>query len=184
MRTTTTTIFALLGLASTVAADLYIFQVMSNFFTEGGTGTGDPIHVYSNRPNCKAVNNAIPLYSVDNDASSGGFACDGCDKGAIVDWPITRFEMYDGPDAVGSSTHHPTGLTSGTVGHITLRPDGDHFNLVWVSLDGKSQGIRGTCQRPAQAGRPAQDFACFGGFVSNSGVELFHCKTDLTSNVG
>jgi hypothetical protein len=125
MRTTITTVFALLGLASTVIADLYIFQASVGTWEDGGPIAGDPINVFTSPPSCNDVGRAINIFSVNNDASSGGFACDGCDVGtAIVNWSITRFEMYDGPDAIGSSTSNPTGLTSGAVGHISTRSIG------------------------------------------------------------
>ncbi|KAH0565896.1 hypothetical protein GP486_000699 [Trichoglossum hirsutum] len=184
MRTTMTTVFGLLGLSSTVVADLYIFQVTATAMDEGGLEVGHPINIFSSPPSCNDVNNAINIFSVNNDASKGGFVCDGCNEGSILDWTITRFEMYDGPNAIGAATSSPVSLTTGAVGHITLRPNGDHYNLVWVSLDGNSQGIRGTCQRPAQAGREAQTFQCFQGIGGSSGIELFHCTTDLRSNAG
>ncbi|KAF9039993.1 hypothetical protein BJ165DRAFT_1494877 [Panaeolus papilionaceus] len=108
-----------------VHADFLIFFATSNDVTEGGTFADTELFLVNNPPSCDDISKVVPIPAGSgngdpNDASSGGFACDGCDiSKAPDDMEITRLEIYDGPDAVGSATDNPTGITTDAVGHIS-----------------------------------------------------------------
>ncbi|KAK7464806.1 hypothetical protein VKT23_006012 [Stygiomarasmius scandens] len=177
--------FALLSasLLPLVQADFRIFFAVSNDLSEGGATSSNELLLFNNPPDCNDISSAVPISAGSgngdpNDASSGGFACDGCDADkAPDDFDITRLEIFDGPDAVGGSTNNPSGVTTEALGHITLRPnDNGNFDIDFVSLDGKTSGTRGTCDRSP---RPGQTFQCPEGAVNPNGVEIFQCHTDL-----
>ncbi|KAK7464808.1 hypothetical protein VKT23_006014 [Stygiomarasmius scandens] len=166
-----------------VRADFRIFYAMDNTLDEGGSSTSNVLFLFNNPPDCDDVHNAVAVPAGSgngdpNDASSGGFACDGCDSDkAPDDFDITRLEIYDGPDAVGSATDSPHGITTEALGHITLRPnDNGNFDIDFISLDGNTAGTRGTCDRSP---RPGQFFQCPTGLDNPTGTEIFQCHTDL-----
>lgn len=110
---------ALLGAAAErVTANFLIFATTNNDIL----GAANQFLLFNNPPSCEDAANAIPLTTgYDNDASSGGAACDGCDIGKNTqDWDITRLEFYDGSDAIGSATDNPQPLTSGGLGHLSM----------------------------------------------------------------
>ena len=69
---------------------------------------------------CSDVDGMVSLSNPnDNDASSGGWACDGCNQDAVRDWDIERFEMYNGDDAVGAVTDDPFPLFDRATGAVS-----------------------------------------------------------------
>ena len=112
-------LLSIAALSAPATANFYIFATNSNYFSPDG-GSGGQFNFLNNPPSCDDINNSINIMSTGNDASSGGVACDGCDISKNTqDWDITRFEFYDGPDAIGGSTDSPESLTSGGLGHIS-----------------------------------------------------------------
>lgn len=112
-------------LSATVSADFLIFATTSNQY-DGSSASG--FNFLNHPPSCDDIGNSINIITYDNDASKGGAACDGEGYGCtsaenIRDWDITRFEFYDGPDAIGGGTDDPESLTSGGLGHISMCPN-------------------------------------------------------------
>lgn len=93
--------FTSLSLISFVSADFLIYLGGSNGITGPGADSGtDEVTFFNTPPSCDDAYNAVPLENGNdgtNDASDGGWACDGCsDAVAIKDLVITRFEWFDG----------------------------------------------------------------------------------------
>lgn len=92
----------------------------------------------------------------DGDVSSGrGWGCDGCDNNiALRDWPITRLEMWDDPDA--DDRYYSLSTTG--AGWLTAykQPDGT-YELVSTLRIGDPFIHQGTCIR---APPTSDEFSC------------------------
>lgn len=95
-------LFALSLLSSIASADFWIYLGKSDTLQDGGGGTipSDGEAWFLNAvPDCDDYGNSITITrGIDNDASSGGWACDGCSSPGAPDDDITRFEFYNGGD--------------------------------------------------------------------------------------
>ena len=87
------------------AADFVIYYGGSNSVSEGGSSTYTEIKMFNGEPSCDDVNNAQPLENPRNDASSSGWACDGCSD-PIDSANIARFEWYNAGGPVAGPDGH------------------------------------------------------------------------------
>lgn len=141
--TTTTTI---LGLAATTAillngaaADFTIYLGNTNEIDNPGISfSAAGMQVHDHAPlDCSEVSDMVTISTPsDNDASSGGWACDGCNADAVRDWDVQRFEMYNGDDAVGSETDNPIPLFSSATGSVSTLYSSTFPSTPFVYLPG------------------------------------------------
>lgn len=128
MHFTPSTLAALTALLPLATADFRIYQGSgTGIVAPGAASSSSDLYILSNEPSCDdVVNYHSPLSQpADNDASSNGWACDGCTAAdAPQDWVVDRLEFYNADDAVGASTDSPypildiaTGSTSKSFQH-------------------------------------------------------------------
>ncbi|KAI1253858.1 hypothetical protein MGN70_004253 [Eutypa lata] len=179
--TITTTI---LGLAATTAillngaaADFTIYLGNTNEIDNPGISfSAAGMQVHDHAPlDCSEVSDMVTISTPsDNDASSGGWACDGCNADAVRDWDVQRFEMYNGDDAVGSETDNPIPLFSSATGSVTLyQTDGTNYDM-----RDSDDNLLGTCTRPEDP----QEMDCSEVIAATFLTHAFSCTSDLTPN--
>lgn len=109
MHTSTISAIALLSAISPALADFKIFCGVDSNSGDGITAT--VCMFFNNPPDCDdVIGEGGPFYiERDNDASSGGIACDGCDIGAApADWDVTRLEINEPDYFDGGADHFST----------------------------------------------------------------------------
>lgn len=121
MRFTATSIAAALLTLRPVAADFMIFYEVVNQIP-------DPaqfyyVELFNNPPGCDSPGQGADS-NYYNDASGGGFACDGCDiSQQMVDWDITRFEFNDSKDTVFAGPAQPYHISAYLNGFMVVSID-------------------------------------------------------------
>ena len=122
------TIAATLLAVHPAAADFSIFASSENQFPDPALTVTSTF--FNNPPSCDDVVHSIGVTSgYENDASNGGFACDGCDiSKAIPDWDITRFEINDDNDNIFLGPHEKMHMSKQT--HLRLSTSLTHDSLV------------------------------------------------------
>lgn len=87
-------------------ADFKVYVGEEYSFTEGGGVVVLGLNLFNNPPDCD--DEAVQYtQSINNDASEGGFACDGCEQSEDPEgWDIERFELphdqeWDGEEVDG-----------------------------------------------------------------------------------
>ena len=117
-----TSVALALAAASPALADFTVYLGNTNEINNPGVSfSASAMQVHDHAPlGCSDVDGSVSLSNPsDNDASSGGWACDGCNQDAVRDWNINRFEMYNGEDAVGASTDDPIPLFNRATGSVS-----------------------------------------------------------------
>ncbi|RYP93150.1 hypothetical protein DL770_000724 [Monosporascus sp. CRB-9-2] len=175
---------ALLGLAAVKGAgadfEIYIRGTNpDNNPNENYTSVGAQIH-YHSPVTCEETRKVVTIENARwNDASKHGWACNGCTEWPrkqwlrVQLWRVTRFEMYNGRDAVGGVRGNPHPLFDHATGAVTLyRLDDDHN---YYQMRDKYDAILGHCWRPEHP----QEMAC--PFIDSIPflTHFFSCETDL-----
>ena len=118
-------VIATLAASKGALADFQVYLGTTNEINNPGTSfSASAMQVHDHSPlGCSDVDGMVSLSNPnDNDASSGGWACDGCNQDAVRDWDIERFEMYNGDDAVGAVTDDPFPLFDRATGAVSTCP--------------------------------------------------------------
>ncbi|KAM5344171.1 hypothetical protein ACJ41O_012708 [Fusarium nematophilum] len=163
----TTKLAALLGLlAIPAAADFRIYIGAEQSLSEGGNQLAWGMQIHNNPPSCDDTNNQpSKIWNPRNDATIGGWACDGCDVSKhTLDWPIERLELP-----------HDDKYSQDTNGPLTI---------YWTPETGKYElrdesGQLGTCDRWEKDDDPHLH-ECWIIFRQISAYHVFTCYTDLT----
>ncbi|KAF4975741.1 hypothetical protein FZEAL_7518 [Fusarium zealandicum] len=191
-------ITTVLGLLSVpIAADFKVYLGSDQSLSEGGNQLVWAMMLFNNPPSCKdADRQPSMLNNPHNDATMGGWACDGCDEtNHLLDWPIDRLELphrmkyseeVDGPLSK-QAPFKSTGC------HI-LRPGGimvfdssnRHFYLAiyWTDATNSYElrdesTVWGRCDRWKKEDKP-QHVECYVLFRYIEYDHYFTCYTDLT----
>lgn len=104
------------------AADFTVYLGNTNEINNPGVSFSSVgMQVHDHAPlDCSEVSNSVTIATPsDNDASSGGWACDGCNADAVADWEIKRLEIYNGDDAIGAATDNPIPLFDRATGAVS-----------------------------------------------------------------
>lgn len=185
MRFTTASAAAALVAVQPAAANFLIFDIINNQAPD--PTTSQSVLLYNNPPACDS-----PGFMSDanfyNDASRGGFACDGCDiSKAMPDWDITRFEFNDNDATVLAGPGQPIHFStisrhidkySATYTNCLIALYQDGTNKAQYGMYDVNMNSLGSCERPADP----QYFQCSAGLSVGSGYAIFSCKTKARRN--